>query len=306
MSDIFFEELAIPRPGHRLDIHGGSHGEMTGRMLAALEAVILAERPDAVLVYGDTNSTLAGALAAAKLVVPLIHVEAGLRSYNKAMPEEINRLLTDHVSDLLLCPTRRSVENLRREGIERNVHQVGDVMHDATLQMLPIAERRSNAIERLGLRPQRYAVATVHRAENTDDAASMRRAFDFLAAQARERPVVVPLHPRTRLAAERFGVSLDDPALRLIEPLGYLDMCRLIHHAAIVFTDSGGMQKEAYFHRVPCVTMRGETEWVETIEHGWNRLWTEETFRPRSDIPDYASGDAAGKMARLISEFLAS
>ncbi|MBX6323223.1 MAG: UDP-N-acetylglucosamine 2-epimerase (non-hydrolyzing), partial [Rhodospirillaceae bacterium] len=303
MSAVFFRELSIPAPAYELGVHGGGHGAMTGRMLAALEPVIEAEAPDLVLVYGDTNSTLAGALAAAKLHVPVAHVEAGLRSFNRRMPEEVNRVLTDHASDLLFCPTAAAVENLRREGIVGGVHWVGDVMYDAALFAGARARAESDIVTRLGLDDGGYALATVHRAENTDDEARLRRVVACLRAQVRERPVVLPLHPRTRQAAERFGIDLD--GLLVCPPLGYLDMARLLQGAALVLTDSGGLQKEAYFHRVPCVTLRDETEWVETVECGWNRLWTEPAYKPRRPIDDYGDGRAGEAVVAALRRFLA-
>jgi len=301
MSEVFFGELALPEPAHRLDIHGGGHGEMTGRMLIALERVMQAERPDLVLVYGDTNSTLAGALAAAKLAIPVAHVEAGLRSFNRAMPEELNRVVADRLSSLLFCPTAASVANLEREGIRAGVHAVGDVMHDAALLLAEPARRRSRILERLGLAARGYAVATLHRAGNTDDPGRLKAALDYLRREARELPVVLPVHPRLRQAAARAGETLG--AFLATEPLGYLDMLRLTAEAALVLTDSGGLQKEAYFHRVPCVTLRGETEWVETIECGWNRLWTVPLYAPRRDIADYGDGHAAERIAALVGAF---
>jgi UDP-GlcNAc3NAcA epimerase len=300
MSRIFFDELGIPEPARHLGVHGGGHGEMTGRMLGALEAALLELRPDAVVVYGDTNSTLAGALAAAKLGIPVAHVEAGLRSFNRRMPEEINRVVTDHLSELLFCPTRAAIENLAREGISAGVHAVGDVMCDATLFAAAMARERSTILARLGLEPGRYAVATLHRAENTDDPAALAKAIAYLEAAAEQRPVVFPVHPRTREALARSGRALG--RLQAIEPLGYLDMHRLLQDAEIVFTDSGGLQKEAYFHRVPCVTMRGETEWVETIERGWNRLWQVEAYRARAEIADYGDGRAAELIVERLRE----
>ncbi len=300
MSDIFFRELAIPAPARHLGIHGGGHGEMTGRMLAALEPVMIEAKPDVVVVYGDTNSTLAGALAAVKLRLPVAHIEAGLRSFNRAMPEEINRVLADHASDLLFCPTEAAVANLRREGISDGVCAVGDVMYDAALFVRAAAPGRSDILERLGLDPGGYALATVHRAENTDDPQALKRAIDYLTRVARERRIVFPIHPRTRAAAAAAGLSL--AALEVVEPLGYFDMHRLLKDAALVFTDSGGLQKEAYFHRVPCVTMRAETEWVETVACGWNRLWHVESYRPRRDIADYGDGRAGERILRAILE----
>jgi UDP-GlcNAc3NAcA epimerase len=299
MSDVFFDELGIPAPSHHLGIHGGGHGDMTGRMLIALERVMRQERPDCVLVYGDTNSTLAGALAAAKLDLPVAHVEAGLRSFNRRMPEEINRIVADRLGTLLFCPTAASVANLAREGVTSGVHAVGDVMYDVTLYAGAAARKSSTILERLGLAPKAYALATVHRAENTDDPAALAAALAYLRDNARDQPIVLPLHPRTREAAARARLGLD--GLTVTEPLGFLDMHRLLAGAACVFTDSGGVQKEAYFHRVPCVTLRGETEWVETVEAGWNRLWRGPDYRPRRDIPDYGDGRSAEKIIAILA-----
>jgi UDP-GlcNAc3NAcA epimerase len=301
MSRIFFDELGIAAPKVDLAIHGGSHGAMTGRMLAGIEAVILAERPDLVLVPGDTNSTLAGALAAAKLHVPVAHLEAGLRSFNRAMPEEINRVLTDHESQLLLCPTGTAIGNLRREGIVDGVHHIGDVMYDAALFAAARA-RCSVVVERLGLRGRPYAVATVHRAESTDDPDRLAEIIGFLRECACRCTVVLPLHPRTRAQIVRW--QLDLGPIAVCEPLGYLDMHRLLQTAVAVYTDSGGLQKEAYFHRVPCVTLRSETEWVETVDAGWNRLWRGPDYRPRHDIAAYGDGHAAEKAIDIITSYL--
>jgi UDP-GlcNAc3NAcA epimerase len=302
MSRVFFDELGIPAPDINLDIHGGGHGEMTGRMLAGIEAAILAERPDIVLVPGDTNSTLAGALAAAKLQVPVAHLEAGLRSFNRAMPEEINRVVSDHLSALLLCPTATAVANLRNEGIVAGVHDIGDVMYDATLFAAARA-RGSQVLARLGLAERGYAVATVHRAESTDDRDQLVAIVDFLKQRARDSAIVLPLHPRTAQRIARWGLDL--APLVACEPLSYLDMHRLLQSAVAVYTDSGGLQKEAYFHRVPCVTLRGETEWVETVACGWNRLWNGPDYAPRRDIAAYGDGHAAEKALDLIVSYLA-
>lgn len=302
MSDVFFHELGMRRPDHHMGIHGGRHGELTGRMLQALEPIVMEERPDAVLVYGDTDSTLAGALVGAKLCIPVIHVEAGLRSFSRCMPEEINRVLTDRVSRLLLCPTRSAASNLAAEGIVDSVHHVGDIMYDVTLKMLPVARARSDVMTRLELSPEGYDVATVHRAENTDSAEALERVVSYVKSRGETRRVVVPLHPRTRNSLDRWGLSLTAPGVTITEPLGFLDMCLLVHHACAVHTDSGGLQKEAYFHRVPCVTLRDETEWIETIEHGWNRLWTTPDYRPRSEVVDYGAGDAAKRMLATIKQ----
>ena len=298
MSDIFFEELDIPKPHYHLDINGGGHGDMTGRMLIAIEPILQAEKPDWVVVYGDTNSTLAGSLAASKLHVPVAHVEAGLRSFNRRMPEEINRLITDHLSTLHFCPTATAIKNLSAEGIMTGVHHVGDVMFDATLFAASRAETSSTILSDLGLTPRKYAVATVHRAENTATPQQLEAVVRFLNECARQFPVVLPLHPRSRDAASRMGVNLD--GLRVVEPIGYLDMAKLLHHAAEVYTDSGGLQKEAYFHRVPCITLRDETEWTETIAHGWNRLWKGPEPGDRMEISDYGDGRAAAKIVDLL------
>ncbi|MFP3982440.1 MAG: non-hydrolyzing UDP-N-acetylglucosamine 2-epimerase [Desulfurivibrionaceae bacterium] len=271
MSDIFFEELGIPAPNHHLGVGGGGHGVMTGAMLQALEPLLEAERPDWVLVYGDTNSTLAGALAAAKLHIPVAHVEAGLRSFNRHMPEEINRILTDQVADLLFTPTNTATDNLRREGIaEERIKQVGDVMFDAALFYAERAADRSAILAEHGLTKGQYILATVHRAENTDNPERLCAIMDGLDAVATERPVILPLHPRTRAALAREGIEPRN--IQLIDPVGYLDMVTLESNAAIIATDSGGVQKEAFFYKVPCVTLRDETEWVELVEHGFNHL----------------------------------
>lgn len=302
MSGIFFRELGLPQPAYNLDIHGGGHGQMTGRMLEAIEKILLVEKPHAVLVYGDTNSTLAGGLAAAKLHIPVIHVEAGLRSFNRAMPEEINRVTVDHLSDLLFCPTSTSVQNLEREGIVKGVHQVGDLMFDATAALTPIAERHSNILAELPFSKGSYTVATIHRADNTDSAETLEAAISYTLDKADGLPVVLPLHPRTKAVAAQFNLLLERPGLHVIDPLGYFDMLVLSKNAAQIFTDSGGLQKEAYFHGVPCVTLRSETEWVETIDAGWNRLWTVADYASRRPIEEYGDGHAAREIVRIINE----
>ncbi len=299
MSSVFFDELDMPAPAHNLGVHSLDHGAMTGRMLEGIEAVMRAEKPAIALVYGDTNSTLAGALAAAKLHIPVAHVEAGLRSFNRAMPEEINRVVADHLSTILFCPTATAVDNLAREGVTAGVHAVGDVMYDTTLYATARARAGSEILTRLGLEPKGYAVATVHRAENTDDPERFARVVAWLETAAEKRPVVMPTHPRTRKLMERSGIA--PRGLRLVEPLGYIDMAQLLDGAAAAFTDSGGLQKEAYFHRVPCVTLRDETEWVETIEAGWNRLWTVDAYRDRRKIADYGDGRSAEKIVDVLA-----
>lgn len=303
MSAVFFDELELPVPHRNLGIAGGGHGQMTGRMLEALEAAMLEDKPDAVLVYGDTNSTLAGALAAAKLNLPLVHVEAGLRSFNRAMPEETNRVLTDRLATLLLAPTVAAAANLAREGIARGVLHVGDVMADAALHAAS-SPHGASALADLDLVGAPFALATVHRAENVDDAARLERIFAFLEDEARRQPVVLPAHPRLSQRLATLGAT---PAgVRLVPPQGYFAMQRLIAAAERVLTDSGGLQKEAYFHRTSCITLRDETEWVETVEAGWNRLWTQPEWRtPRRDIADYGAGDAAEKCAEAIVALLA-
>lgn len=269
MSKVFFEELRIPPPFINLEIGSGSHGQQTGAMLGRLEAVLLEQGPDWLLVYGDTNSTLAGALAAAKLHIPVAHVEAGLRSYNRRMPEEINRLVADRVSALLLCPTATAVANLANEGITKGVHQVGDVMYDSVLFNARLAEQASDIMSRLGLERRSFYLATVHRAENTDDPSRLAGILD--AFRRIDRPVILPMHPRTRktLGAELCEIG---GQVRAIDPVPYLDMIMLERNARAILTDSGGVQKEAYWFGVPCVTLRDETEWVELVDAGCNRL----------------------------------
>ncbi len=274
MSDVFFEELELPEPEFHLGVAGGGHGEMTGRMLERLEPLLLEVAPDWVLVYGDTNSTLAGALAAAKLHIPVAHVEAGLRSYNRQMPEEINRVLTDHLASLLFAPTSTAVKNLRREGIlASRIALVGDVMYDAMLYYSEKAKGGDGWLDELGLQPKQFVLATVHRAENTGGVDRLGGIVEGLARVAETMPVVLPLHPRTRQALGRFGMlEQAGRALKLIEPVSYLKMIALESSAAVVATDSGGVQKEAYFNGAPCLTLRDETEWVELVEAGANNL----------------------------------
>jgi UDP-GlcNAc3NAcA epimerase len=300
MSDVFFAELGIQNPKYNLGIHGGGHGAMTGQMLASLEEIVEAEHPGAILVYGDTNSTLAGALAGAKCRIPVAHVEAGLRSYNRNMPEEVNRIVVDHLSTILFCPTRRAMDNLAREGITGGVHVVGDLMFDSVRRASSLAAAHSRILERLGLTDKTYGVATFHRQENLEDAGRLEQIVSYVREQAKSIPFILPLHPRTQKALRDAGISVASESVKQIEPLGYLDMCRLVGSAAIILTDSGGLQREAYFHRVPCVTLRDETEWAETVECGWNRLWTERTYRPRHEIPEYDRTDAAEEIARIL------
>lgn len=271
MSGVFFSELGIPRPTYNLEIAGGSHGSMTGRMLQAIEDVYLREKPDWVLIYGDTNSTLAGALAAAKLHIPIAHVEAGLRSFNMRMPEEINRILSDRVSSLLFCPTEVAVNNLAHEGITQGVSNVGDVMYDVALYYQDLARKQGTILQRLKL-PQEFALATCHRAENTDDPERLRGIMVALSEISHRLPVVLPLHPRTRKLVGEYGLGKYLENLIAVEPLPFLDMIALEQAARLILTDSGGVQKEAFFYGVPCITMRDETEWVETVGLGRNTL----------------------------------
>ena len=274
MSQVFFDELGLPEPDTNLGIGSGPHGDQTGRMLAGIEEVLLMSEPDWVLVYGDTNSTLAGALAAIKLHIPVAHVEAGLRSFNREMPEEHNRVLTDHCADSLFCPTLTSVENLAREGIRANVHLVGDTMYDATLQFLYMAEQHSLILENLSLQPKSYLLATIHRPSNTDISENLMNILT--AFREIEETIIFPVHPRTKNKLEEFDPGflrkIENSQIKLISPVGYLDMLVLEKNAGMVLTDSGGIQKEAFFFGVPCVTLRTETEWIETVEAGWNRL----------------------------------
>jgi len=289
MSDIFFEELEIPNPDYNLAIGSGGHGKQTGEMLVRIEEVILSEKPDWVLVYGDTNSTLAGALAASKLHIPVAHVEAGLRSYNRKMPEEINRVLTDHISSILFCPTKNAVQNLIKEGFsnicnngellskETSFEQsnpfvvnVGDVMYDSTIYNSKIAQQNSKIIQKLSLNS--YILATIHRAENTDSPKRLKSIIEALIEISKDKQIIFPIHPRTSRKIKELGIEFITKRITLIEPVSYLDMLVLEQKALTVITDSGGVQKEAFFFKVPCITLRDETEWIETVEAGWNTL----------------------------------
>jgi len=306
MSGIFFDGLEIPPPHMNLGVGSGSHGSQTGAMLKGIEDVLILERPDWLLIYGDTNSTLAGALAASKLSVPVAHIEAGLRSFNRRMPEEINRVVADHLSSLLLCPSDTAVRNLAAEGISRAVHLVGDVM----LDVLNWARRRaetSGILTRVGLREKAYVLATVHRSENTDDV--VRLSHILHAFNSLDEPVVFPVHPRARrvIAAAEWRLK---PHVKLIDPVGYVDMVTLTGSARLVLTDSGGLQKEAYWLGVPCVTLRDETEWVETVEAGWNTLVGSDPEKIIQATRSFAPGDSHptlygnGRAAARCVEFL--
>lgn len=314
MSEVFFRDLGLPKPKYRFNIGGGSHGEMTGRQIIAIEETLLAEKPDILLVYGDTNSTLAGALAAAKLHIPVAHVEAGLRSFNKRMPEELNRILTDHVSRWLFAPTQTAVDNLDRENVGgAEIHLVGDVMYDVAKLFIDNPRHRTDIADRLGLERGNYTVATIHRQENTDDPARLLAILGALAERSARQPVVLPLHPRTaKMVGQHAGAAALLAKIRTVDPLGFFDMATLLSGAALAITDSGGLQKEAYFHRVPCVTVRDETEWVELVDMGWNRLPAtlekDAILAAIADakVPDgpdpapYGSGDAASRILNVL------
>lgn len=277
MSQLFFDEMGIPEPVVNLQINSRSHGAMTGQMLESIEREMINRKPDWVLVYGDTNSTLAGALAASKLHIPVAHVEAGIRSFNKAMPEEINRIITDHVSTLLFCPTKTAVINLKNEGLSNSrskIFHTGDVMYDAAIVFGKIANKKSTILQKYKLEHQKYYLTTVHRPENTDIPERLKGILEGLIQLSMEYPVIFPLHPRTRKIIQKSFPNLieEQKNIVFIEPVSFIDMIRLEQSSKVILTDSGGIQKEAYFHDVPCVTLRDETEWIETVEHGWNQI----------------------------------
>ena len=314
MSEVFFEELGMRAPDANLNVGSASHAEQTAAMLVGVERLIKHEKPDGVLVFGDTNSTIAGALAASKLGIPVCHVEAGLRSFNRAMPEEQNRVVTDHLSSLLFAPTATASRNLEREGIAKKmIHVTGDVMLDATLMFGAIAQQRSRILDRFSLEPYRYVVATLHRAANTDSPAVLAACLEGLGTVSQSLPVVMPMHPRTRAIAVELGLLGKLPAsLTITEPLGYLDMLTLTRSASVVATDSGGLQKEAFFFRIPCVTLRDETEWTELVEAGWNSLCPPvgaatiaeaviaAAGRTGKDVSPYGEGKASEHISRLL------
>jgi len=312
MNRIFFEQLKIREPDYHLGVGSGSHGYQTGEMLKRIEEVLMKEEPDLVLVYGDTNSTLAGALAAVKLHIKVAHVEAGLRSFDKRMPEEINRVLTDHVSDLLFAPTETAVKNLHNEGIKEGVYLTGDVMYDALLYNIKIARKKSRILEELGIKPKEYLLVTVHRAENTDNRENLENIIEAFIES--DELIVFPAHPRTQkyLKTYRLMEKIENAAnIILIPPVGYLDMLVLEENAKKILTDSGGVQKEAYFLKVPCITLRDRTEWVETVEDGWNVLVGADKrrilrvikeFRPNGKTYTHKFGD--GTASKKITKIL--
>ena len=314
MNDVFLQMLGIKNPDWQLHCGGmASRTEMLSEMLLGIEKALLACRPDYTLVYGDTTSTLAGALAASQLHIPVIHVEAGLRSFNKLMPEELNRILTDHIATLLFCPTYKAIQNLAKESILRGIFHTGDVMYDAALTFGKSAEQQSKVLTTLGLLPKKFRLCTVHRAENTDNPERLSQILQtFVEIATSDCPLVLPLHPRTKKYIDKYNLNktiASNEALRIIEPVDYLDMVMLEKNAKTILTDSGGIQKEAYFHRTPCITLREETEWVETIESGWNQLagWSADKIiacldnhPERSEIKEYGDGHAAEKIVQAI------
>lgn len=310
MSDVFFEELNIPKPTYHLNIGSGNHGAQTGAMLIEIEKVLLAEKPDFVMVYGDTNSTIAGALAASKLLIPVIHVEAGLRSFNMAMPEEQNRILTDHISSLLFVPTATAIHNLTNEGIKNGVINVGDVMYDAILHFTAIAKEKSKILADLQIKENQFDLCTIHRAENTNDVQRMKQIVDALNQSS--TPIVLPLHPRTLKYLNEYGIQFANH-VKIIEPVGYLDMVMLEQSCRKILTDSGGVQKEAFFLGKPCITMRDQTEWVETVQNGWNVIVGADTskiiaainsFNPDAKREDhFGKGNAAELMINAIKNY---
>ncbi len=307
MSQSFFDELGIPAPNYNLGVGSGTHGRQTGEILTRLEEVLLAEAPDLVIVRGDTNSTLAGAIAASKLRIPIAHVEAGERSYDRRMPEEINRVVADSVADVHFCASHAAVQHLAAEGITGAVHWVGDVMLDALKQNFPVARRKSDIVERMGLTPGKYALVTIHRAANTDDPVRLGHIVETL--NRIPETIIFPAHPRTRKALAQLGVKLAEQ-VRFIEPVGYFDMMLLEQNARLIATDSGGVQREAYFLGIPCLTLRDETEWVETVEAGWNKLVGADPFRmidtwfsfapPAARPPIFGDGTAGERIVQIL------
>ncbi len=311
MSDIFFEELGIPKPDYNLNIGSSNHGHQTGNMLIALEDIYLKEKPDMVLVYGDTNSTLAGALCASKLLIPVAHVEAGLRSFNMAMPEEQNRILTDHISNLLFAPTGTAVANLSKENITSGVHNTGDVMYDAINLFKERAKKVSTIAKDLNLDSESYILSTIHRAENTNSIERLTSIINALSSC--NKKIILPLHPRTKKFIQEYNLKIGDN-VQIIEPVGYLDMISLQENACKIVTDSGGVQKEAYFLKKPCITMRDETEWIETVQNGWNTIVGSDTAKILNAIENFnptgtpasafGNGDTSTIITNIIKEYL--
>lgn len=309
MSDIFFAELNIPKPDYNLNIGSASHGKQTGDMLAGVEEILIKEKPDYLLVYGDTNSTIAGALAASKLHIKVAHVEAGLRSFDRTMPEEINRVLTDHISDILFAPTDTAIENLKNEGITKGVHNVGDIMMDAVLYNANLSESNSKILENLGITSKNYYLATIHRASNTDNIDNLKNIF--AAFNKLDKQVILPLHPRTKAILAQNNINTDN--IKIIEPVGYLDILKLTKNAVMIVTDSGGLQKEAYILGTPCITVRETTEWVETVNIGANKLAGTNTAKiielvnsfkgfSMPQVALYGDGHAAEKIVSILGQ----
>ena len=312
LSDVFFSELKISNPDYNLEVGSGPHGKQTSQILRKIEPILIKEKPDMTIVFGDTNSTLAGALAATKLNIPISHIEAGLRSFNREMPEEINRILTDHMSDLLFVPTSTGITNLKNEGITDNVFNVGDLMFDSLLNLKDIAESKSTILEKYNLESKDYLVLTIHRPENTDNGKNLESIFSALLNS--NRKIIFPLHPRTKKALQKFGMlkNLEGSKIKVIPPVGHFDFIKLLANSKKILTDSGGIQKEAYLLKIPCVTIRRETEWIETIESGWNKLTgssydkilmaLEDTSVPNQQESFFGDGDAATKIFNIISK----
>ncbi len=313
MSQLFFDELNIPKPDVNLEIGSGLHAEQTGKMMVELEKLIVSHKPNCVMVYGDTNSTIAGSLAASKLNVPVVHIEAGLRSFNRHMPEEINRVLTDKISDLLFCPTKVAVEHLAKEGVIQGVYQTGDVMFDAALYYAEMAEHKDSVLDVIGVEPGKYLLATCHRPQNTDDKQTLTGIVQAFLETG--KTIVLPIHPRTRGFLQKYDLINEinnSGTIKLIDPVGYLEMIQLEKNAEKILTDSGGVQKEAYFYKVPCITMRPETEWVETVQDGWNDLVGADkgkiqnaisSFNPASEQNShYGDGNASEIMVNILNE----
>lgn len=307
MSDIFFSELGIPIPDYNLNVGSGEHGYQTGNMLIKIEEILMAEKPDCVLVYGDTNSTFAGALAASKMLIPVAHIEAGLRSFNMKMPEEQNRILTDHIASYLFAPTNTAVDNLSMEGIFKNVYNSGDVMYDAVLHFSKIAVKRSSILSDNRLESNKYILSTIHRAENTNDVKRLKNIIEAF-NESREL-IVLPLHPRTRKYIEDYSLNFEEN-VKVIDPVGYIDMLMLELNSKKIVTDSGGIQKEAFFIGKACITLRDETEWIETVKNGWNTLTGADksriidaivSFNPTTERLDYfGNGDATDKIVNIL------
>lgn len=312
MSKIFFDELNIPKPDYNLGVGSASHAKQTGMMLMQLEDIYLKERPDLIIVYGDTNSTLAGALCASKMLIPVAHIEAGLRSFNMAMPEEQNRILSDHISKYLFVPTETAEENLHNEGIIKNVYNVGDVMYDAILNFSKIADSKSDIMEKLNLTSKNFVLATIHRAENTNDVNKLSNIIKALNLSGKN--IILPLHPRTRKYIKDYNIKIGSN-ISVIEPVGYLEMISLEMHCDKIVTDSGGVQKEAFFMSKPCITMREQTEWVETVKNGWNIIVGTDTnkivdgiqnFKPTAEKKDiFGDGHSAEKIVDIIKKLVA-